>query len=157
MNFPSIRTIKILFLLNGKKLIGAFPWLVFFIFIFLVCAHKVPPRGGPEDKTPPTVIRHFPSADSVGITHLDYLEVEFSEPIRTSTLIGNYWIMPSLKNDFSVKWKGNKKVRFYFKDTLEKNQTYVFTLSPTCAICAIMDLPGHFSWLSLPARNWIAV
>ncbi len=128
--FTKMTVNTILSALIKKKLIQLLPQLLFFTFIFLVCAHKVPPTGGPEDKTPPTIIRHFPSADSVGIDRLDYLEVEFSEPIRSSTLLGNYWIMPSLKNDFTVKWKGNKKVRFYFKDPLDKNQTYVFTLSP---------------------------
>lgn len=128
--FTNLTVNTILSAFIKKKLIPVLLVLLCFTFIFLVCAHKVPPTGGPEDKTPPTILRHFPLANSVGIDHLDYLEVEFSEPIRSSTLLGNYWIMPSLKNDFIVKWKGNKKVRFYFKDSLDKNQTYVFTLSP---------------------------
>lgn len=129
-DFTNMMVNTILSASSKKKWLQLPPLFLFFTFIFLVCAHKVPPTGGPEDKISPTVVRHFPSADSVGINHLDYLEVEFSEPIRSSTLMGNYWIMPTLKNDFNVKWKGNKKVRFYFKDSLDKNQTYVFTLSP---------------------------
>lgn len=100
------------------------------ILLLLVCAHKVAPGGGPADKTPPEILRHFPAADSVGIKNIEYLEIEFSEPIRQSTLLENYWMMPPLENDFTIKWKGDQKVRFYITDSLETNQTYVFTLSP---------------------------
>jgi len=97
--------------------------------LFLVCAHKVAPGGGPEDKIPPEIFRHFPAADSVSIKNLEYIEIEFSEPIRQSTLLENYWMMPPLESDFTIKWKGNQKVRFYLNDSLETDQTYVFTLS----------------------------
>ena len=33
-----------------------------------------------------------------------------------------------MESPLEVKWKGSKKVRFYLNDSLEKNQTYVFTL-----------------------------
>jgi len=98
------------------------------ICTFLYCAYKVAPSGGPEDKTPPEIIRYFPPKDSVGITSLSYIEIEFSETIRQTTLLANYWISPKLESDLEVKWKGSKKVRFYLKDSLEKNQTYLFTL-----------------------------
>ncbi|MEJ2048959.1 MAG: Ig-like domain-containing protein [Calditrichota bacterium] len=94
----------------------------------LYCAHKVAPTGGPEDKTPPQIIKNFPNADSVGIRKLNYIEIEFDEAIRQSTLLGNYWIVPEVNGGLEVKWKGGKKVRFYVPDSLAKNQTYVFTL-----------------------------
>ena len=94
----------------------------------LYCAHKVAPTGGPEDKTPPLIVKNFPNADSVGIRKLNYIEIDFSEAIRQSTLLGNYWIVPEVGGGLEVKWKGGKKVRFYLPDSLAKNQTYVFTL-----------------------------
>jgi hypothetical protein len=103
--------------------------LILLFLLFLFCAHKVAPGGGPEDKIPPEIVKHFPAADSVGIKNLEYIEIEFNEPIRQSTLLENYWMMPRLEKDFTVKWKGNQKVRFYLNDSLETNQTYVFTLS----------------------------
>lgn len=102
--------------------------LFFIINANLNCAHQAPPTGGPEDKTPPVVVSNFPSRDSTGIQNLEYLEVEFNESIRQSTLANNYWIIPELANGFKIKWKGSRKIRFYFNDSLEKNQTYVFTL-----------------------------
>ena len=49
-----------------------------FIGLFLYCAYKVAPSGGPEDKTPPEIVRHFPQSDSVGIQHFPFIEVEFT-------------------------------------------------------------------------------
>ncbi|MFN2128312.1 MAG: Ig-like domain-containing protein, partial [Anaerolineales bacterium] len=98
------------------------------LLLVFYCAHKVAPSGGPEDKTPPQIVKHFPNADSVGIRQLKYIEIEFSESIRQSTLPGNYWMVPEVGGGLEVKWKGGKKIRFYLQDTLAKNQTYVFTL-----------------------------
>jgi hypothetical protein len=109
-------------------------WTLFIIFLLITtlvvfyCAHKVAPTGGPEDKTPPRIVKNFPNADSVGVRRLNYIEIEFDETIRQSTLLGNYWIVPEVNGGLEVKWKGGKKVRFYMPDSLAKNQTYVFTL-----------------------------
>jgi len=102
--------------------------LFFIINANLNCAHQAPPTGGPEDKTPPVVVSNFPSKDSTDIQNLEYLEVEFNESIRQSSLTNNYWIIPELTNGFKIKWRGSRKIRFYLNDSLEKNQTYVFTL-----------------------------
>jgi hypothetical protein len=92
------------------------------------CAHQAPPTGGPEDKTPPVVVNNYPYKESIGIRNLEYIEVEFSESIRQSSISNNYWIIPELTDGFKVKWKGSRKVRFYLNDSLEKDRTYVFTL-----------------------------
>jgi hypothetical protein len=110
-----------------KRALSFIPLSILLLLIFY-CAHKVAPSGGPEDKTPPQIVKHFPNADSVGIRQLKYIEIEFSESIRQSTLPGNYWMVPEVGGGLEVKWKGGKKIRFYLQDTLAKNQTYVFTL-----------------------------
>ncbi|UCF62913.1 MAG: Ig-like domain-containing protein [bacterium] len=116
-----LRRFKLIFIFR-------FPIVIFLLGSLLYCAYKVAPSGGPEDKIPPEIIGYFPPKDSVGISSLSYVEIEFSETIRQTTLPNNYWIIPALENDLEVKWKGSKKVRFYLKDSLEKDQTYVFTL-----------------------------
>jgi hypothetical protein len=102
---------------------------VAFIGMLYDCAHNVPPSGGPPDKTPPEIIYHFPAADSVGIKNLKYIEMEFSESIRKTTLPNNFWIMPEIRGEIKINWKGSRKVRFLLPDSLEPDQTYVFTLS----------------------------
>ncbi len=108
------------------------------LVVWLRCAHQVAPTGGPPDKTPPTVIGSFPNPDSVGVKSLKYIEIDFSESIRQSTLPNNFWMIPALSTEPEIKWKGSHKVRFYLKDTLETNRTYVLTLST-----AITDLRNN--------------
>ncbi len=109
--------------------------LIFLLFLITLagfyhtCAHKLPPGGGPEDKTPPEVVYHYPAKDSVNISTLDYIEIEFSEPVRKTTVQGNFWLMPELPGEIEVKWKGSRKVQFILHDSLEADQTYVFSLS----------------------------
>ncbi|MBN2365311.1 MAG: hypothetical protein EH225_04820, partial [Calditrichaeota bacterium] len=106
--------------------------LIFLISVMLLatqCAHKAPPGGGPEDKTPPEIVNHYPPQDSVNISSLEYIEIEFSESVRKTSLSGNYWIMPELPEEIEVKWKGSQKARFFLGNSLERDQTYVFTLS----------------------------
>ncbi len=109
------------------------PLLTFFLilaggFYLNRCAQKMAPPGGPPDKKPPEVVKTYPAPNSVGISSLEYLEVEFSEAINKSSLVNNYWLMPEPEHGLKLKWKGSKKVRFFLKDSLLKNQTYVFTL-----------------------------
>ncbi len=113
------------------KKFNIYQWVILFFLIFLLlwrCAHKMPPSGGPEDRTPPKVISTFPQPDSVNIENLQYIEIVFSESINKTSLFGNYWIIPELPSGFELEWKGSRKVRFWLKDSLEKNRTYVFTL-----------------------------
>jgi len=102
--------------------------LVIVLYSKFNCAHKVAPSGGPEDKTPPVIVNHFPNKDTTGITHLDYLEIEFSEPIRKVSLSNNYWMIPELSAGIEAKWKGNRKIRFFLNDSLEQDQTFVFMI-----------------------------
>ncbi len=110
-----------------------FSWVAYlFIYLgllyFLGCAHQVAPSGGPIDKTPPRVISSFPQPDSVGVRNLKYIEVEFDEAIRQTSLLSNYWMIPEIPGGFFTKWKRSRKIRFYLQDTLAENRTYVFTL-----------------------------
>jgi uncharacterized protein (DUF2141 family) len=92
------------------------------------CAYKVAPSGGPEDKTPPEIIYTFPSQDSINIKELSYLEFHFSESVDKASLSNQTWLLPELADGYEIKWKGSKKLRVILKDSLEKDQTYIFTI-----------------------------
>ena len=92
------------------------------------CAYKVAPSGGPEDKTPPEIIYTFPSQDSTNIKGLSYLEFHFSESVDKASFSNQTWLLPELPNGYELKWKGSKKLRVILKDSLEKDQTYIFTI-----------------------------
>lgn len=101
-----------------------------FICFFLLsdCAYKVAPSGGPEDKTPPEIVSTFPTPDSTNIKSLPYLEFRFSESVDKASFQNETWLLPELPGGYELKWKGSKTLRIIFKDTLEKDQTYIFTI-----------------------------
>lgn len=116
----------------------------FIMAVLLDCANKMAPTGGPRDETPPRVVSSFPAPDSVGITSLDYIEIRFSEDIRQTSLLNNYWIIPEISGKIEVKWKGGARLRFLLPDSLQSNQTYVFTLGTGIADRHNNNLAGPF-------------
>ncbi|GAB4335487.1 MAG: hypothetical protein Kow0037_15420 [Calditrichia bacterium] len=109
-----------------------------FFLVFLQCASRVAPSGGPPDKTPPEVVSTFPARDSVNVQSVPYIEIRFSENIQQSSIMGNYWIVPPISDKVELKWSGGKKVRLIFKKPELKKQTYVVTLGN-----GIKDLRGN--------------
>lgn len=102
------------------------------------CAVRQAPPGGREDKTPPRLLSSFPGPDSTNVRSLEYLEFEFDEIVDRSSLRNQVWILPELPGSFEIKWKGNKKFRIVFKDSLEKDQTYLVTIG-----AGMKDLRGN--------------
>ena len=98
------------------------------LFLMSDCAYKVAPSGGPEDKTPPEIIHTFPAPDSTNIESLPYLEFRFSEAVDKASFRNETWILPELHAGYELKWKGGKTLRIILKDTLERDQTYIFTI-----------------------------
>lgn len=113
---------------NKSKFIQLIFFGIFCTFILWQCAHKVAPSGGPEDKTPPNIVYTFPVADSVNIKQLSYLEIHFSEGVDKASFSKETWLLPELPNGYEFKWKGIKKLLVILKDSLEKDQTYIFTV-----------------------------
>lgn len=98
------------------------------ISILWTCAYKVAPSGGPEDKTPPEIRYTFPAPDSTNIDTLPYIEFRFSEAVDKSSINNQIWLLPELPHGYELKWKGSKTLRIILNDTLEKDQTYIFTI-----------------------------
>ena len=92
------------------------------------CAYKVAPSGGPEDKTPPEIVFTFPATDSTNIKSLPYLEFRFSEAVDKASFQNETWLLPELYGGYELKWKGSKTLRIILNDTLERDQTYIFTI-----------------------------
>lgn len=116
------------------------PMLIFLGLALLIlrCATRQPPPGGPEDKTPPRLLSSFPRPDSTNVRDLEYLEFEFDENLDRGSLRNQVWILPELPGPFEIKWKGNKKFRIVFEDSLESNQTYLATIG-----AGLKDLRGN--------------
>jgi len=91
------------------------------------CATRGAPGGGPPDKTGPEVVRTFPPADSVLVDSLlQYIEIEFSEPVLEGPFSQSLFVSPPLP--FEIDWRDADVVRLMLQDTLRPQQTYVITI-----------------------------
>ncbi len=114
-------------------------WLGFFVLLLLwACAHRVAPSGGPEDKTPPEVVRTVPEAGALQVKDLQEIELEFSENIQRNSFPDNWWLVPDLGITPQIKWKGGRKVYLRFPQSLPDSLTFVLTLGK-----GIKDLHGN--------------
>ena len=87
----------------------------------------MPPRGGPEDKTPPTILNITPNAGATNVPTDTKIEIVFSERMVKNTVSDAIFISPWPAEEIFYKWKG-KKLKIEFSDTLKKNKTYVLTI-----------------------------
>ena len=108
------------------------------MLLLLQCAHRVAPSGGPEDKTPPRVVRSVPEPGAVNVKELERIEIEFSEGISRGTLTNNFWLIPEPEQAPEIKWKGSKKLWLRLKSPLPDSTTLVLTLGT-----GIQDLHGN--------------
>lgn len=114
--------------MNKMKLIVLALFLFLSIFLFSGCAMRQPPGGGPQDKTPPSVIRTFPLPDSLNIApDLDHIEIVFSERMNQESLTNNLFISPPL--EYESNWEDWDDVVLLFDDSLQADRTYVISVA----------------------------
>ncbi|OQX95833.1 hypothetical protein B6I21_03360 [candidate division KSB1 bacterium 4572_119] len=100
--------------------------LILLILVF-ACAKQMPPRGGPEDKTPPVIVNISPVPGATNVPTDTKIEITFSERMSSKTVEEAFFISPLPAEDIFFKWR-NKKLRIEFSDTLKTNRTYVLTI-----------------------------
>ncbi|MCF7559877.1 Ig-like domain-containing protein [Sabulilitoribacter multivorans] len=96
-------------------------------FIFINCANRGTPDGGPKDDTPPTIVKSEPENFSTNFTGNE-IRVYFDEYITIKDLQKQLIISPPLKTQPEVKPLGgaNKYISIKIFDTLQPNTTYAF-------------------------------
>ncbi len=73
------------------------------------------------------MLRSFPAQDSIAVdTLLEYIEIEFSEPVPEGTFKQSLFVSPPLQ--FEIEWQSAEVVRLLIRDTLWQEQTYVVTV-----------------------------
>ena len=95
--------------------------------IILTCAKQMPPRGGPEDKIPPTIVNINPIPGATNVPTNTKIEMTFSERMRINTVEDAVFMSPLPSENLFFRWKG-KKFKIDFPDTLKKDRTYVLTI-----------------------------
>ena len=90
------------------------------------CANQLPPGGGEVDKTPPKIIKVYPSNGTTNFKD-DYFELEFSEYVERRSLQDAIFISPSIQGPLELDWSGTS-VKVNFPSKLKSNTTYVITI-----------------------------
>jgi len=96
------------------------------ISVFLNCASRGTPGGGPVDRTPPEIIETEPQADSTGIDDLEEIVILFSERMDESSAENAIFISPPL--EYEIEWSGGEELTLNLQDTLKHDVTYVVTI-----------------------------
>ncbi len=107
-----------------KKILG----LLFFAFVALAlwqCAKRGSPSGGPQDVTPPKLLRAEPENFSVNFK-AEKIRLYFDELIKLEDVQQQLVVSPPLKNQPEITPQGGprKYIEIILKDTLKENTTY---------------------------------
>ena len=85
------------------------------------------PPGGKKDETPPELINTIPENKATNYDG-NTVELFFSEYIEENTVEDAISILPTLKYEPNIIYKG-KKIIISFNDSLQQNQTYIIVIN----------------------------
>jgi len=119
----------------NKKLLFFYKNLLFLAIVFLIsgCANQQPPHGGPKDVTPPRLLKANPPNMTRHFA-AKVVQLDFDEYFKLSSQYTEITMSPAQDKPPEYKIK-NKSLLIVFKDTLQKNTTYVINFGK-----AIQDL-----------------
>ena len=90
------------------------------------CAAVQAPSGGPKDETPPELIQSVPDNGTIFFPG-GRVELVFSEYLSENSIANAITVMPKLKEDPELIYKG-RRVFVNFPDSLLSNQTYIISI-----------------------------
>lgn len=96
--------------------------------MFVQCARRGSPTGGPKDETPPVVLRADPPQQSVAFKQ-DRIRIYFDEYIKLNKLNDQLVVSPPLEQTayvISPQSLASKYIEIEFLDSLAINTTYTF-------------------------------
>ncbi|MGB1079937.1 MAG: Ig-like domain-containing protein, partial [Flavobacteriaceae bacterium] len=96
--------------------------------VFVQCARRGSPTGGPKDETPPVMLRAEPPQQSVQFKE-DRIRIYFDEYIKLNKLNDQLVVSPPLEQTayvISPQSQAAKYVEIEFLDSLAQNTTYTF-------------------------------
>jgi len=99
------------------------PYILALILVY-GCANRLPLTGGPEDKTPPEIIRFFPEQLTTNFSG-DEITIEFSKYMNKMQVEEDVFFSPSI--EYEANWSG-KELQIEFNQELEQNTTYALML-----------------------------
>ncbi|NNC50817.1 MAG: Ig-like domain-containing protein [Flaviramulus sp.] len=96
-------------------------------FVFINCANRGTPDGGPKDEIPPTIVKSDPENFSTNFKGNE-IRVYFDEYIKIKDIQKQLIISPPMKTQPEIKPLGgaSKYISIKIFDTLQPNTTYAF-------------------------------
>ena len=108
------------------------------------CATMEAPRGGPEDRTPPTVVAFSPDSGSVALKGVDRFVVTFSEKVQPRPAETVLRLYPDLEIR-KTKWKGRREMTVELFDTLPADTTIIVEIPR--GVVDIHRVPSKQTWI----------
>lgn len=110
-----------------NKTLSNFIFAVIIGLVFISCANRGTPGGGPKDETPPSIIKSEPENYSTNFKG-DEIRVYFDEYIKIKDLSKQLIISPPMKTqpDVTPTSGASKYISIKIYDTLPPNTTYAF-------------------------------
>ncbi len=93
------------------------------LLVLIQCAHKVAPSGGPEDRTPPTVLSTDPQAFQVNVPLETKIRILFSEKLDANSIQNQVWIIPEPADGYQISVHKNR-IEITPQSPLQPNVTY---------------------------------
>lgn len=110
-----------------NKALSNFIFIAVISLIFINCANRGTPQGGPEDIEPPKIIKSEPENFTTNFTEQE-IRIYFDEYIKIKDLQKQLIISPPMDPQPEITPLGgaSKYIKIKITDTLEANTTYAF-------------------------------
>jgi len=122
-----------------KKLKRPLVSSIIILVMICSCARRLPPPGGPEDRTPPKILAATPEQNATRVSLSTRPRFVFSEKIDHQSFAQAFFVSPPLHNEkpMRFRWRG-KEAEAIFPDSLHAARTYVINLGTD-----VRDLRGN--------------
>jgi hypothetical protein len=132
--------------LNKKTAFFREKLLPFFIALLLFgCASQQKPQGGPRDRTPPKLVKATPPNMTRNFKEKQ-VHLEFDEYFTLKNPFQEITLSPSMEKPPTYKVK-KKSIVVDFKDTLQKNTTYVINFGQAIADVNESNVVPNFTYV----------
>lgn len=90
--------------------------------IFYSCANPLPPTGGEEDKTPPSIVNSYPLPNTLNFRD-NKIIIEFDDYVDRRSFVESFLLIPYPEKDLEFDWSGNE-ITVTVPSGLKENTTY---------------------------------
>lgn len=118
MNKAAAKTLRVVLRVVSRVALVAF----FCTGLFMRCANRLTPQGGPKDSLPPAVVSMTPPMGTRNMTDRRIF-IQFDEYIQLKDQSKAFFTSPFMKTKPTLSIRG-RGVRIDINDTLRENQTY---------------------------------